>query len=761
MRSGVVILFALFAGSVFAGGGAEERVADEAREGGESVYRAGEITFVYRGEADNVTLAGVFSGWDPESEEYAMERMDDGSFEITLFLPAGEYQYKYVIDGVWISPVDIPQLVEPIPTGDADDGFGGRNSVIVAHPAENPQGAGAIGSEGGERDVKRLPGAMIAPRRLQTQRPYIYARVNEDIPAVAPVAPEELPDFSWDNAIVYFVMTDRFYNGNPDNDSSYGRSRSGVSDIATFHGGDLAGLAEKLEEGYFTELGINAIWITSPLEQIHGWVAGSRGAFPHYGYHGYYHLDWTELDANMGTEDDLRRLMDGARQRGIQIVFDVVINHTGYNTVADSVEFGFGAWKGVPLSVDWRPGEGETWLSVHDYIDYGSLRSEEGWSRWWGADWVRAGVAGYDPGGDDDYRQSLFFLPDIKTESTTAVLLPPILATKRERGQSGAREYPNFVPRDYLITWLSDWVEEYGIDGFRADTAKHVELETWRELKNSASKAYARYHSAVGTPAEKRKPFWMTGEVFGHGVEKNDYFLYGFDSLINFRFQRDVRRVLSPNEKYVEIDRLYRQYAEAINGDSQFSALSYLSSHDTALMIDLLRGNLERYYEALAIFYLLPGPIQIFYGDEIARRGIVVEADPTQGTRSDMPWGAGDDKAMRLSKKILSFRRDNIAVAAGSHHHIASTEDSLVFSRRYFDLNRAAIAMTARPNQRVDIAVAALLGDGQNGGGDAAGDAGKSDSSIDIALYAGEIVERGEGVIAARSDADGLLLFTY
>ncbi|MBE4116394.1 alpha-amylase, partial [Vibrio parahaemolyticus] len=82
-----------------------------------------------------------------------------------------------------------------------------------------------------------------------------------------------------------FVMTDRFYNGNPDNDNSYGRNKDGKYEIGTFHGGDLAGLTKKLD--YIESLGVNAIWITSPLEQIHGWVGGGdKGDFKHYGYHG-------------------------------------------------------------------------------------------------------------------------------------------------------------------------------------------------------------------------------------------------------------------------------------------------------------------------------------------------------------------------------------------------------------------------------------------------------------------------------------------
>ena len=148
--------------------------------------------------------------------------------------------------------------------------------------------------------------------------------------------------FDWHNATVYFVLTDRFENGDPNNDQSYGRHKDGMAEIGTFHGGDLRGLTNKLD--YLQQLGVNALWISAPFEQIHGWVGGgTKGDFPHYAYHCYYTQDWTNLDANMGSEADLRTLVDSAHQRGIRILFDVVMNHTGYATLADMQEYQFGA----------------------------------------------------------------------------------------------------------------------------------------------------------------------------------------------------------------------------------------------------------------------------------------------------------------------------------------------------------------------------------------------------------------------------------
>ena len=158
--------------------------------------------------------------------------------------------------------------------------------------------------------------------------------------------------FDWHNATVYFVLTDRFENGDPSNDQSYGRHKDGMAEIGTFHGGDLRGLTNKLD--YLQQLGVNALWISAPFEQIHGWVGGgTKGDFPHYAYHGYYTQDWTNLDANMGNEADLRTLVDSAHQRGIRILFDVVMNHTGYATLADMQEYQFIPSVGMEASDFW------------------------------------------------------------------------------------------------------------------------------------------------------------------------------------------------------------------------------------------------------------------------------------------------------------------------------------------------------------------------------------------------------------------------
>jgi alpha-amylase len=242
--------------------------------------------------------------------------------------------------------------------------------------------------------------------------------------------------FSWDNASVYFLLTDRFKNGNTSNDHSYNRGLdqdgsvvTDIDDRATFHGGDFAGITQTINDGYFDDLGINALWISAPYEQIHGYVVGdnSNPSFAHYSYHGYYVLDYTQTDANFGTAQEFETLVDTAHKHGIRVVIDIVMNHAGYNSIYDMNEYGFG-----DLKTGWED-DYYSYTKVsnelyHSYIDYDGSSSL--WANWWGADWIRCGVSGYTEGGGDNYTMSLSGLPDFKTESTKTVSIPKLLQTK-------------------------------------------------------------------------------------------------------------------------------------------------------------------------------------------------------------------------------------------------------------------------------------------------------------------------------------------
>ncbi len=132
--------------------------------------------------------------------------------------------------------------------------------------------------------------------------------------------------FDWGGANLYFLLTDRFNNGDPSNDINFERTGK-TAKLRGFEGGDIKGITQKIEEGYFSDLGINAIWMTPIVEQIHGGTDEGTGIT--YGFHGYWAKDWTVLDPNFGTKEDLHELVEAAHKKGIRIVLDAVINHTG------------------------------------------------------------------------------------------------------------------------------------------------------------------------------------------------------------------------------------------------------------------------------------------------------------------------------------------------------------------------------------------------------------------------------------------------
>lgn len=500
-----------------------------------------------------------------------------------------------------------------------------------------------------------------------------------------PAGPLAVPGRFADNPIVYFVITDRFENGNPSNDGSYGRKREGnpKDDLGTFHGGDLKGLTNKLREGYFKNLGVNALWITAPYEQIHGWVVGGNKEFKHYAYHGYYALDYTTLDANMGTPDELREMVDTAHSQGIRVLFDVVMNHPGYLDIQTANELG--------VRVLWPGHQAANLRNYHSFIDYNNFAFGD----WWGRDWVRSGLPGYMDGGRDDLTMQLAHLPDFRTESKEPVKLPRFL---RNKPGTKAVDLPNTTVRGYLVKWLTDWVRDYGIDGFRADTVKHVEGEAWGELKSEAAKALAEWKAKNPTKKIDDEPFWMVGEYWGLGPERHKMHDFGFDAMINFDFQNRGREFSKPES-------IYASYAKLMQGRPGWSTMSYLSSHDTELFDRL------RLAEGGSALMLAPGAVQIFYGDETGRPlGPVPSSDPQQGTRSDMNWTSVDQPLLAHWRKLGTFRARHVALARGEHQKLG--EAPYVFSRvDTASDDRVVVAMNA--NGQVTIPVAPAFRDGQ------------------------------------------------
>lgn len=543
------------------------------------------------------------------------------------------------------------------------------------------------------KNVKKLLCLILALATLVSMSAIGYTVSAAEADTVQTAAgPTSADDFTWDNATVYFLLTDRFNNGNKENDNSYERNDGLTNTVAAFQGGDFKGITEKINEGYFDKLGVNAIWVAGWYEQTHGYVVGGDGkkSFPHYSYHGYYGLDFTELDKNFGTEAEFKEMIDAAHSRGIRIVLDVVLNHPGYNSIYDMNEYGFGTLTSNAMDVYNNEKNNPNQTNYHGVIKYNDGNASD-WAKWWGKDWIRAGLAGYDNNGGGDLTGSVAYLPDFKTESQASLDIPEVLKTKWTREgtynekvneiNDTLQKYNlgNKTVANYLVSWYAKWVEEYGIDGFRCDTAKHVDMSVWGKLSSTCTQALKNWRAANPSApgADWDEDFWTTGECFGMGLAlgSNYYTTGGFDSMINFSFSADSKGGgCTGMKKAGNLNSTYGSYASAFASNPGRSVLTYISSHDTGMCRD------DLYYQGSALL-LMPGAVQIYYGDESNRQQVSCTIWD-HVIRGFMNWSSMDNGVLQHWQKVGTFRNNHVAVGAGTHTSLSASSGT-AFSRNY------------------------------------------------------------------------------
>lgn len=460
--------------------------------------------------------------------------------------------------------------------------------------------------------------------------------------------------FVWENANVYFLLTDRFNNGDKSNDVNFNRVEKSAP-LRGFMGGDFTGITQKINEGYFSKLGITALWFSPIFEQIHGSVDEGTGLT--FAFHGYWTKDWTAIEPNFGTEQEFADLVDAAHANGIRILMDVIINHTGPVT---------------PLDPVWD----ESWVRTTPQCKY------------------------------QDYESTVTCtlvenLPDVKTESDENVDLPkPLMEKWADEGRLeqemneleayfASTGYPR-APRFYIIKWLTDFIRKYGIDGFRLDTVKHTEESVWADLWKEATKAFEEWKAANPDKVMDDNDFFMVGEVYGYGISgvrmydfgdrKVDYFSNGMKSLINFEFKVDAHN---------DYETIFSKYSSLLNDSLQgLSVMNYISSHDDGQPYDQKRMNT---LESATKLLLCPGASQVYYGDESARSLVIDGTSGDATLRSLMNWeeilenkqvnGVALQDLLSHWQKLGQFRSNHPAVGAGVHALIQ--EEPYYFKRTY------------------------------------------------------------------------------
>lgn len=397
-------------------------------------------------------------------------------------------------------------------------------------------------------------------------------------------------DFDWDESVIYFMVTDRFFDGNESNNTASGEKTYGKNNAGLYHGGDFAGITQKLD--YLENLGINTIWITPIVENIPGVTVTDTGKedVPYNAaYHGYWASDFTKLNPTLGTEEEFQTLIDQAHNRGIRIMVDIVVNHAGYDT------------------------------------DFGDM--------------IRSGD---DIVSGSDQKDSLSNLPDFRTED------PAVSAQ--------------------LVKWQTQWVKDFGIDYFRVDTVKHVENDTWAELKNALT--------------EVDSDFKMIGEYAGGGYASNGNTLGTgeMDSDLDFDFNDQATNFVKGNISSVESFLTSRN--SVLN--NTYMTGQFLGSHDEdGFKKKLLDGGMAE--DAATAASMVAASLQItakgqpviYYGEEIGQTGL--NNYPYQTNRYDFDWSivSNDNKTYQHYKKMLSIRNAYTDVfARGDRKTILASDEN-------------------------------------------------------------------------------------
>jgi cyclomaltodextrinase / maltogenic alpha-amylase / neopullulanase len=300
----------------------------------------------------SVQVTGTLNDWNPSATNMKFE---DGLWKTELMLNPGRYEYLFVVDGKLISDPLNPETKKS-PTGN-------QNSIlnVGVSAAEPPhlhtQNSGSIIEIGidqplhevfvlwenyrlDESFVRILPGSLeitlpAAARKMDRS----YLRIlgwNDHGPSNDLLIPIQkgrvLEDVTLlrredkHATILYFMMVDRFMNGNPDNDDPIDDPE--IAPRANYHGGDLAGIQQKIRDGYFSDLHINSIWL-SPITQnpLEGFIEYPEPRRKYSGYHGYWPITLTTVDHRFGTDHELKGLVAEAHNRDMNVILDYVSNH--------------------------------------------------------------------------------------------------------------------------------------------------------------------------------------------------------------------------------------------------------------------------------------------------------------------------------------------------------------------------------------------------------------------------------------------------
>lgn len=606
-------------------------------------------------DVEVVQLAGNFNGWNPSAT--TLEAVN-GTYKTKFHLRKGIYEYQVVEDGAWMLDSTNPDS--------KDNGQGGRNSVfVVGNPTqETPMiYADQVLAEG---LVVRSETAMDSLMVYWEDQLLDYVHLNDSVFVITvpegavsqershfriwgcrgihlsndlyvPLAHGEiitsasqLTRHDRQTNVMYFALVDRFADGSEANNEPV--DDPSILPIANHFGGDLQGITQKIEEGYFQDLGINTVWISPIAQNAEGawglWDKGVTSTFS--GYHGYWPISSSQVDRHFGDEAVFQNMIAKAHDAGMNVVLDYVANH---------VHEDHPVYQQHP---EW---------ATDLYLPDGSLNTE----RW------------------DSHRLTTWF----------DTFLPTL-------------DFGNAEVVDAMTDSAMYWVKNYDLDGFRHDATKHIDLEFWQSLtakmkaeanggplpfqigETYGNNALIRSYMGPGLLDAQFDFNLYDAAVNAFAKSCNDGWenlRYQLNESLTWYGYHNTMGNMTGNQ-----DRA--RYTSLADGGVRFDEDPKLAGWTREITNQGPEGY-TRLKDLYGFLMTVPGVPCLYYGDEIGMPGgndpdnrRMMQFDGLNAEQTDVKnWVA----------ELAKMRRDNMVFLYGDTHVLPNTKEALIVFRKYLD----------------------------------------------------------------------------
>lgn len=603
----------------------------------------------------SVQLAGNMNGWNPSASELTQDK--NGIWSIDFVLNPGLYEYQLVRDGEW-------GLDEGNPNK-KDNGQGAFNSTFLVGDAAN-EGAPFLTSSSASGNMLELSCDRLAKFFVFWNNQLIESSETA-ITSISISIPEEAKNVkrshlrAWavsegkisndaliplengfpitqstqlnrndhEQMIMYFIMLDRFNNGNSANDEAV--QNDSILPVANHYGGDLAGITQKINDGYFEDLGVNTLWISPITQNPKGawglWNKGITSKFS--GYHGYWPVTSTTIDYRFGNSEEFSELIDKTHAADMNILVDYVANHVHqeHNIYQNNPDWA------TPL-----------------YLPDGRMNTE----LW------------------DEERLTTWF----------DTFLPTLDFSREE-------------VREAMTDSALFWFENYPIDGFRHDATKHIPEEFWRLLTKKMkervvipqNRSIYQIGETYGNP-ELIRSYVSSGQLDA----QFDFNLY--DAMVD-AFAKDesnfdnLTRVLAQSIEY------YGAHHKMGNITGNQDRARFTSYADGAVKFDedpklagwtrVIEHQGDEGYEKMQLLHAFlmtsPGIPCIYYGDEIAMPG-ANDPDNRRMMWFDN-WNEQEQATQKRLKALIQLRKERMSLLYGDLKIVSKDDGLLVMERSY------------------------------------------------------------------------------